>query len=393
MKICPVCHTESDDNAKFCQECGTPLSDAAARTGSDYTEASAADTAEPVVLISETAEDSQPADASVQAVNTEDAPKAENTLENSSASKSADSESSNERWYYVESGKSKGPYSRSEFLDLIVAGTVKPETYVWTKGMDEWTYLKNTDLYTTGDDSTESAAIEESAGIPVYDSELTYDQPDSVDSQPDYEETSGESQEWYYVVNSRTVGPFSESVMIRNIQQGVLVASTYVWKEGYPDWKHLSDTPLAAYLPTDHVNNTTTFNEPNRGPVYTGPTMTAPVPSRSILLYLLLSILTCGIFEIVWLYLIASDINKLCAQKGQRPLTDPILVVIFSLLTCQIFSVYYFWKAGNTIYELSDRRLSDNSLVLAILGVFLQPAALAILQDQINSLVQSGEYR
>lgn len=28
MKTCPVCHRESDDQARFCQECGSPLPDA-----------------------------------------------------------------------------------------------------------------------------------------------------------------------------------------------------------------------------------------------------------------------------------------------------------------------------------------------------------------------------
>lgn len=113
---------------------------------------------------------------------------------------------------------------------------------------------------------------------------------------------------------------------------------------------------------------------------------------RSVLLYLLLSILTCGIFDIIWYYMVAADVNKLCVRKGRQPLADPILVLVFSLLTCGIYSVYFFWKAGTTVYELSDRRLTDNSVVLAILGWVLQPAALAVLQDQINTLVDHNDY-
>lgn len=363
MKICPVCHTESDDSAKFCQECGTAFpaetenkEDQAVSLDLNKEAEPATEEASPIVL--DTEKEEMPADVQVPA----------------------------ERWYYVEAGKSKGPFSRDEFTDLIASGTITPATYVWSKGMNEWTYLKNTDLYTSGEPAQEPAANE---GAAEFVESETFEEP--VNANPS---NGSEAQEWYYVVNSRTVGPFSEAVMIRNIQQGVLDGSTYVWKEGYADWKHLSDTPLAAYLPVGASSNTTTFTAPEN---HTQPSygMNNPaagvVPVRSVLLYLLLSIVTCGIFEIVWLYLIASDINKLCARKGRPTLTDPILVVIFSLLTCQIFSVYYFWKAGNTVYELSDRRLSDNSVVLAILGVFLQPAALAILQDQINSLVTNND--
>ena len=80
-------------------------------------------------------------------------------------------------------------------------------------------------------------------------------------------------------------------------------------------------------------------------------------------------------------------------RRGIRPLLDPLLVVVLSFVTCGFYQVYYFWKAGQTLYRLSGGSSADNSVLLAVLGFFLSPAALAILQDQINGLVEDDVYR
>jgi hypothetical protein len=41
-------------------------------------------------------------------------------------------------WFYADSGKQLGPYSESQFRDLIANGTVSGMSYVWTSGMENW---------------------------------------------------------------------------------------------------------------------------------------------------------------------------------------------------------------------------------------------------------------
>lgn len=396
MKNCPVCQSEISEETKFCPECGASITDS---------EDKSLDKFEPK---EETKKDES----------------SEDTTENNDNSSSLNSDQ--ERWYYVEDGKSIGPFERADFINLFIEETIAPETYVWSKGMKEWTKLKNTELYHNEDDSSSDVSentaiaevVENGVAHPI---ETFEDKKNSIDldlnkspkpnlentkvsspsdtsnapkeiTPPPHQETFeeiDESQEWYYVVNGRTVGPFSEGVMARNIQQGNIDGLTYVWKEGFLDWEHLKDTSLANYLNETIPSNATI---PPRG---TTPYVSYPmvVPTRNIILYILLTLVTCGIFEFVWLYMIASDLNKLNAQKGKAPLAEPILVVILSIFTCGIYTVYYLWKAGNAVYDLSDHRLSDNSMLLALLGLFLTPASLAILQDQINALVESGEFR
>jgi uncharacterized RDD family membrane protein YckC len=42
-------------------------------------------------------------------------------------------------WYYAESNDRRGPVDDATFQSLVSAGTIKPETLVWSDGMAEWT--------------------------------------------------------------------------------------------------------------------------------------------------------------------------------------------------------------------------------------------------------------
>lgn len=41
-------------------------------------------------------------------------------------------------WFYADGGKQLGPYSESQFRDLVADGTVSGTSYVWTSGMENW---------------------------------------------------------------------------------------------------------------------------------------------------------------------------------------------------------------------------------------------------------------
>ena len=42
------------------------------------------------------------------------------------------------KWYYAEAGQQRGPVEEEEFRQLIVAGTIRPNTLVWREGMADW---------------------------------------------------------------------------------------------------------------------------------------------------------------------------------------------------------------------------------------------------------------
>ena len=43
-------------------------------------------------------------------------------------------------WFVAAGEKQEGPYSEDEFRDLIARGNIRPDTYVWADGMQDWKY-------------------------------------------------------------------------------------------------------------------------------------------------------------------------------------------------------------------------------------------------------------
>ncbi|MBN8972042.1 MAG: DUF4339 domain-containing protein [Rhizobiales bacterium] len=46
-------------------------------------------------------------------------------------------------WFYADGGKQLGPFSESQFRDLIANGTVSGVSYVWTNGMENWQHAQD----------------------------------------------------------------------------------------------------------------------------------------------------------------------------------------------------------------------------------------------------------
>ena len=56
--------------------------------------------------------------------------------------------------------------------------------------------------------------------------------------------------------------------------------------------------------------------------------------NRSILTVILLSIFTCGIYLIYWMYVTTEELN---ANDPTEPLTNYIVAIILSIVTCFIY--------------------------------------------------------
>ena len=67
---------------------------------------------------------------------------------------------------------------------------------------------------------------------------------------------------------------------------------------------------------------------------------------RQIGLYILLSIVTCGVYHFIFFHQFAKDMNIICDGDGEETpgIGD---LILFSLLTCGIYSFYWFYKLGN----------------------------------------------
>ncbi len=76
--------------------------------------------------------------------------------------------------------------------------------------------------------------------------------------------------------------------------------------------------------------------------------------NRSLIAYIVLSIITCGIYELYYIYALARDVNEIC--DGDEDYTPGLLAfLVLSLLTCGFYSFYWHYKLGNRLYNNSSR--------------------------------------
>lgn len=316
--FCKNCGHEISDDSKFCSNCGTKI---------EVEE----DIVVPVAVVDKTDKESEVDTNNVE--ETLDTTNEESVNENESTT-------SVKEWYYVSNNDSKGSFSMDEMKAKITSGEINGNTLVWKASMKDWERLENTELN-------------------------------------EFISTSS-SNDWYYVENNDSKGPFSESDMKGFMDSGILTGNSFVWKTGMQDWQRLKNTELAGNERV-HVEPSISFT-------------TGVVKEKSIGLCVVLSIVTCGIYGIYWLYTIAHDLNDLCESQNQEKGAEPGLVVVLGIVTCGIYSLYYLWKAGKMVASLTrsnGQHPSDDSIVLMVLSLLqLSLVSYCILQSHINGFAK-----
>ena len=112
------------------------------------------------------------------------------------------------------------------------------------------------------------------------------------------------------------------------------------------------------------------------------------VQKRSIALYIVLSLITFGIFMIYWMYRLTEDTNTI---SGETDDTSGGMAVILTIITCGIYGLYWAFKRGEKIDKAKSNRgeMAVNGgilyLILYIIGGFI---ALALIQNEVNKFAE-----
>lgn len=114
----------------------------------------------------------------------------------------------------------------------------------------------------------------------------------------------------------------------------------------------------------------------------------APITSRSIAVAIILSIVTCGIYSLYWLYCLVTDLNM---ASGETEDTSGGMVVLLNIVTCGIYMLYWLYKAGGKVNKIHylDNRPQDSSLGLLYLLLSLfgfQIVSIALIQNELNKV-------
>ena len=111
--------------------------------------------------------------------------------------------------------------------------------------------------------------------------------------------------------------------------------------------------------------------------------------NRNIAVCIILSIITCGIYQIYWFICVADDTNEL----NQDPdAASGGMAFLFSLITCGIYEIYWSYKNGERINEAKWRRglPGDTGFPIAYLFLTLfglSIVTLAIMQNDLNKMI------
>lgn len=114
--------------------------------------------------------------------------------------------------------------------------------------------------------------------------------------------------------------------------------------------------------------------------------MMTPGEKRDPIMALILSLLTCGIYAIYWVYMTSTEIKN--ALRTDE--VNPVLDVVLTIITCGIWGIYLAYKYPQFILQLQDRvgqprnDISLVSLILAIVG--LAPVSLFMVQTELNKV-------
>ena len=95
------------------------------------------------------------------------------------------------------------------------------------------------------------------------------------------------------------------------------------------------------------------------------------VARKEIVTCILLSVVTCGIYGIIWFINMADDINTVC--QDEKSSTSGGTVFLLTLVTCGIYGIIFFFNAGKRLAEAGRKYnmpISDNSALYLILLIF-----------------------
>lgn len=112
----------------------------------------------------------------------------------------------------------------------------------------------------------------------------------------------------------------------------------------------------------------------------------SPIKERSIPLYVILSILTCGFFALYWFVVVVNDLNTATNSPND---TSGGMVLLLSIVTCDIYGMYWMFKGGEKVTTLKQRRGLATGGYEGVLFLLLQLCGLGIInlcliQNELN---------
>ena len=76
--------------------------------------------------------------------------------------------------------------------------------------------------------------------------------------------------------------------------------------------------------------------------------------NRSLVTYIVLSIVTCGSYGYYFLYTMARDVNIMCEGDGEQT-SGLVVFIVLSMVTCGFYALYWYYKLANRLASNAPR--------------------------------------
>jgi len=111
---------------------------------------------------------------------------------------------------------------------------------------------------------------------------------------------------------------------------------------------------------------------------------------RNIALAIILTIVTCGIYGLYWLYKLVDELNEASNNTAGQ---SGGMVLLLSIVTCGIYELIWLYKAGGLVTTAKGSRNlpveSDSSIIYLLLGLFgFGIVSYALIQNELNKVAE-----
>ena len=114
----------------------------------------------------------------------------------------------------------------------------------------------------------------------------------------------------------------------------------------------------------------------------------AGIKERSIVTAIILSIVTCGIYGIIWFVALTNEMNK---ASGRVNDTNGGTAFLLNLVTCGIYGIFWAYKMGEKRDIVANEKGSSNILYLVLCLFGLGIVVYGLLQDTLNKAIANNK--
>ena len=127
--------------------------------------------------------------------------------------------------------------------------------------------------------------------------------------------------------------------------------------------------------------------QPYGQPVYAQPMRSYSFQERNIVMAVVFSLITFGIYGIYWFIKLTDETNEL---SGDPNATSGGVAFLLTLVTLGIYGIYWYYKRGQCIDQYYASRgfmQTSNAVLYLVLGLVFGIAAYCLMQNELNKAV------